>query len=119
VEYEGETRERKIKSSNDLTLRLKAAPKIIKEVRRVYDGHIIGFKAETGVEDDELIRIAEEKMVEDGLEMVVANDVKERGMGTDDTRVVVITGKRREWIEGHKSYVAKRIIDIYVEDCLK
>jgi len=114
-----EAEERKIKSSNDLTLRLKAAPKIIKEVRRVYDGHIIGFKAETGVEDDELIRIAEEKMVEDGLEMVVANDVKERGMGTDDTRVVVITGKRREWIEGHKSYVAKRIIDIYVEDCLK
>ncbi len=108
----------KIKTTEELTIKLKMAPKIIKEVRKVYDGHIIGFKAETGLSDDELVKVAEEKMVEDRLEMVVANDVKERGMGTEDTRVVVITEKRREWVEGLKSYVAERIIDIYVEDCL-
>jgi len=106
----------KIKTQ-ELMIKLKVAPKIIKEVRKVFNGHIIGFKAETGLSDEELIRVAEEKMVEDELEMVVANDVKEKGMGTEDTRVVVVTGKRREWIEGEKSYVAKRIIDIYVEDC--
>ncbi|HIP63185.1 MAG TPA: bifunctional phosphopantothenoylcysteine decarboxylase/phosphopantothenate--cysteine ligase CoaBC [Archaeoglobus profundus] len=106
----------KIKTQ-ELMIKLKVAPKIIKEVRKVFNGHIIGFKAETGLSDEELIRVAEEKMVEDKLEMVVANDVKERGMGTEDTRVVVVTGKRREWIEGDKSYVAKKIIDIYVEDC--
>ncbi len=109
----------KIKTTRELTIKLRMAPKIIKEVRKVYDGHIIGFKAETGLSDEELIRVAEEKMEEDRLEMVVANDVKERGMGTEDTRVVVITGKRREWVEGLKSYVAERIVQIYVEDCLR
>ena len=50
--------------------------------------------------------------------MVVANDVKERGMGTEDTRVVVVTGNRREWIEGLKGDVARRIIEIYIEEFL-
>ncbi len=110
--------ESKIKTTQELTIKLKMAPKIIKEVRKVYDGHIIGFKAETGLSDEELVRVAEDKMEEDKLEMVVANDVKEKGMGTSDTRVVAITEKRKEWIEGLKSEVAERIIQIYVEDCL-
>ncbi len=114
-----DTADSKIKTTQEITIRLKMAPKIIKEVRKVYDGHIIGFKAETGLSDEELIRVAENKMFEDRLEMVVANDVKERGMGTEDTRVVVITGKRREWIEGMKSDVAERIVQIYIEDCLE
>ena len=106
----------KIKTAESLTLHLKAAPKVLKEVRKIYDGHVIGFKAETGVSDEELMRIAEEKMMDDRLEMVVANDVLEKGMGTEDTRVVVITGKRKEWIEGLKSQVAERIVEIYLED---
>jgi phosphopantothenoylcysteine decarboxylase/phosphopantothenate--cysteine ligase len=112
-----EMSEGKIKTAESLTLHLRAAPKVLKEVRKIYDGHVIGFKAETGVGDEELIRIAEEKMMEDRLEMVVANDVLEKGMGTEDTRVVVITGKRREWIEGMKSEVAEKIVEIYLEDC--
>ncbi len=110
--------ESKIKTTQELTIKLKMAPKIIKEVRKVYNGHIIGFKAETGLSDEELVRVAEDKMSEDKLEMVVANDVKEKGMGTSDTRVVAITEKRKEWIEGLKSEVAERIIQIYIEDCL-
>ncbi len=114
-----DTADSKIKTNREITIKLKMAPKIIKEVRKIYDGHIIGFKAETGLSDEELIRVAENKMVEDRLEMVVANDVKERGMGTEDTRVVVLTQKRREWIEGLKADVAERIVQIYIEDCLK
>ncbi len=106
----------KIKTTEELTLKLKQAPKIIKEVRKVYDGHVIGFKAETGLSDDELVRVAKDKMEEDKLEMVVANDVKERGMGTLDTRVVVVTPRRVEWICGLKRDVARRIVDIYVEE---
>lgn len=114
-----DTADSKIKTNREITIKLKMAPKIIKEVRKIYDGHIIGFKAETGLSDEELIRVAENKMVEDRLEMVVANDVKEKGMGTEDTRVVVLTQKRREWIEGLKADVAERIVQIYIEDCLK
>lgn len=108
----------KIKTTEELVLRFRQAPKIVKEVRRVYDGHIIGFKAETGVDDDELFRVARDKMVEDNLEMVVANDVRERGMGTEDTRVLVLTPNRFRWIEGLKDYVAREIVDIYVEEYL-
>jgi len=113
-----EMSETKIKTTQELSIKLKVAPKIIKEVRRVYDGYIIGFKAETGLSDEELIKVAEDKKIEDRLEMVVANDVKERGMGTEDTRVVVVTGNRREWIEGLKGDVARRIIEIYIEEFL-
>jgi phosphopantothenoylcysteine decarboxylase/phosphopantothenate--cysteine ligase len=113
-----EMAETKIKTTQELSVKLKVAPKIIKEVRKVYDGHVIGFKAETGLSDEELIRVAEDKKIEDRLEMVVANDVKERGMGTEDTRVVVVTGNRREWIEGLKGDVARRIIEIYIEEFL-
>ncbi|HID42819.1 MAG TPA: bifunctional phosphopantothenoylcysteine decarboxylase/phosphopantothenate--cysteine ligase CoaBC [Archaeoglobaceae archaeon] len=112
-----EKAEDKMKTSDEITLKLRAAPKIIKELRKIYEGTIIGFKAETGVSDEELYRIAYEKMVEDRLQMVVANDVKEKGMGTEDTRVLLLTEKREEWAEGSKVEVAERIVRAYLEDC--
>ncbi|MET1124421.1 MAG: bifunctional phosphopantothenoylcysteine decarboxylase/phosphopantothenate--cysteine ligase CoaBC [Archaeoglobaceae archaeon] len=108
----------KIKTAEEYTISLRAAPKIIREVRKVFDGKIIGFKAETGVEDDVLIELAREKMRTDNLDMVVANDVMVRGMGTEDTRVVMVTPKSVEWAEGLKSEVAEKIVDRFVEDCL-
>ncbi len=57
-------------------------------------------------------------MEEDDLDMVVANDVLERGMGTDDTRVLVVTRNRREWFEGLKSDVAEKIVDVFAKDCI-
>lgn len=113
-----EMAESKIKTTDELTLKLKAAPKVLWEVRKIYDGKVIGFKAETGVSDDELYRIAHDKKTNDKIEMIVANDVLERGMGTIDTRVLVITNKRVEWLEGLKPDVAERIVEIYIEDIL-
>ncbi len=109
---------KKIKTAPTLNLKLREAPKIIKEVRKIYDGDIIGFKAETGVTDEELRKIACEKMECDKLTMVVANDVMEKGMGTEDTRVLILTPKREEWVEGYKLEVAERIVSAYIEDCL-
>jgi phosphopantothenoylcysteine decarboxylase/phosphopantothenate--cysteine ligase len=108
----------KIKTAPELTLHLKAAPKILHEVRKIYDGAVIGFKAETGVGDEELHAIAAEKMETDRLNMVVANDVIERGMGTEDTRILILTAKRAEWVEGLKQDVAEKIVEAYIEDCL-
>ncbi|MEM4539956.1 MAG: bifunctional phosphopantothenoylcysteine decarboxylase/phosphopantothenate--cysteine ligase CoaBC [Archaeoglobaceae archaeon] len=113
-----EMQDKKIKTAPELVLRLKEAPKIIREVRKVYSGDIIGFKAETGVSDDELVGIAMEKLNTDDLVMIVANDVLEKGMGTEETRVAVISRKRTQWLEGKKGEVAKRIVEIYIEDCL-
>lgn len=110
--------ESKIKTTDELTLKLRAAPKVLWEVRKIYDGKIMGFKAETGVSDEELYQIAYDKKTNDKIEMMIANDVLERGMGTIDTRVLVITNKRTEWIEGLKPDVAERIVEIYIEDVL-
>nr|WP_230972430.1 bifunctional phosphopantothenoylcysteine decarboxylase/phosphopantothenate--cysteine ligase CoaBC [Archaeoglobus neptunius] len=117
-DFTAEMEERKIKTAPELVLRLKETPKIIKEVRKVYKGDIIGFKAETGLSDEELLRVAMEKMECDKLSMVVANDVLERGMGTEDTRVLILTEKRQDWVEGHKLGVAEKIVQAYIEDCL-
>ncbi len=42
---------------------------------------IVGFKAEYGVSDEELLRRAEMRMKEYGLDLVVANDVSKPGVG--------------------------------------
>ncbi|MCS7144379.1 MAG: bifunctional phosphopantothenoylcysteine decarboxylase/phosphopantothenate--cysteine ligase CoaBC [Archaeoglobaceae archaeon] len=113
-----EMQDKKIKTAPELILRLKEAPKIIKEVRKVYSGDIIGFKAETGVGDEELVSIAKERLGAENLAMVVANDVLEKGMGTEETRVAVVTSKRTQWFEGRKTVIAQKIVQSYIEDCL-
>ncbi len=118
ADFTTDTKESKIKTAEKLTLELVAAPKVLREVRKVFDGKVIAFKAETGVSDDELERIAREKMQTDRAEMIVANDVLNIGMGTEDTRVLLITGQRKLWMEGKKQEVAERIVDYFVRDCL-
>ncbi|MCZ7393691.1 MAG: bifunctional phosphopantothenoylcysteine decarboxylase/phosphopantothenate--cysteine ligase CoaBC [Candidatus Methanoperedens sp.] len=107
----------KIKSGKEVTLTLKPAPKLIKEVRSKYpELKIIGFKAETGVTEEELVRRARESLEASGLSMVVANDVSRGGMGADTNDVYIIddTVKR---VSGTKSEIAKEIMD-KVEDIL-
>ena len=113
-----EMEKKKIKTTKEITITLREAPKVIKEVRKIYSGDIIGFKAETGVSNEELEGIARERLEADVLSMVVANDVSEKGMGTEDTRVVVVTKKRSEWFEGMKSEVARKIVERYLQDCV-
>src|SRR3990170_4867403 len=75
----------KIKSGEELTLTMKPAPKLIKEARKRYpELKIIGFKAETGVSKEELLKRARSSMDASSLSMVVANDVLKSGMGTED-----------------------------------
>ncbi len=101
----------KIKSDKDVTLVLKPAPKLIKEVRLKYpDLKIIGFKAETGVTDDELIKRARKSMESLKLSMVVANDVSRGGMGTDTNDVYIINDAVKH-VSGTKRQIATEIMD--------
>lgn len=108
----------KIKSGKDLILTLKSAPKLIKEVRSRYpDLKIIGFKAETGVTEEELIRRARESMDSSDLSMVVANDVSSGGMGTEENNVYLIDGSIKP-VSGTKQHIAVAIMD-KVENILR
>ena len=117
ADYTLDRQAEKIKSGKDLTLHLIPTPKIIKKVREAYpDLKIVGFKAETALDDEELIRRAEESMQSARLDLVVANDVSRGGMGTEDNRVIIIDRQgRRTEAAGKKSLIAKAIIDALVE----
>jgi len=107
----------KIKSGQELVLRLKPTKKIIKTVRNTYqDLKIVGFKAETGVCEEELVARAEKSMQGADLDLVVANDVSMGGMGTDDNRVLIISRHgRRMALDGKKTKIARAIIDSLAE----
>lgn len=117
ADYTLDPKAEKIRSGQELVLRLMPTQKIIKTVREAYPHlKIVGFKAETGVTDEELIARAEKSMQGAGLDLVVANDVARGGMGTDDNRVLIIDRLVQcKTAAGKKSLIAKLIIDALVE----
>jgi phosphopantothenoylcysteine decarboxylase / phosphopantothenate---cysteine ligase len=117
ADYTLDASEEKIKSGKDLVLRLKPTEKIIKAVRSAYpDLKIVGFKAETNVTEEELLRRAGESLRGSDLDLVVANDVGIGGMGTEENRVMIIDKEGRSMIvEGKKSQIAKKVIDALLE----
>jgi phosphopantothenoylcysteine decarboxylase/phosphopantothenate--cysteine ligase len=117
ADYTLDPQAEKIKSGQELVLRLMPTQKIIKTVREAYPHlKIVGFKAETGVTDEELVVRAKKSMQGAGLDLVVANDVARGGMGTDDNRVLIIDRLvSRKVAEGKKGLIAKMIMDALVE----
>ena len=100
----------KIKSGQEVTLTLKPAPKLLAEVRRKFpDLKIVGFKAETGVNEAELVKRARESMDSYNLLLVVANDVSEGGMGTEDNDVFIIDDAVKQ-VTGTKTEIAEAIL---------
>ena len=90
----------KIKSgASELTLKLRPTKKLIEEACYTDPNlFIVGFKAETGVSLHELIDTAALKIEEGITDMVVANDVKEKGMGTADNDVYLVT---KDYLKTH------------------
>lgn len=117
ADYTLDPYQEKIKSGQDLMLRLHPTQKIVKAVRAAYpDLKLVGFKAETHVSDDELVRRAGDSMRASGLDLMVANDVGSGGMGSDENRVLIIgEGGLRSQVQGAKSLIARRVIDALVE----
>ncbi len=117
ADYTLDQAEGKIRSGQELTMRLRPTRKIIKAVRAAFpDLVIVGFKAEVGVGDEELVRRATESLRSSNLNLVVANDVREGGMGTEENRVTIIDKEgRTKVVEGKKSLIARKIIDALVE----
>jgi len=117
ADYTLDPYQEKIKSGQDLVLRLHPTQKIVKAVRSAYpELKIVGFKAETHVSDQELIRRARDSLQASGLNLIVANDVGCGGMGSDENRVLIIgeEGILAE-AQGQKSLIARRVIDSLAE----
>lgn len=112
ADYTLDPYEQKIKSGQDLTLKLKPTAKVVKVVRSSYpDLKIVGFKAETNVPEEELILRAKRSMRISGLNLMVANDVGHGGMGSDENRVLIIDAHEVKKADGKKSIIARKVMD--------
>jgi len=108
-DYAPEEAEGKIPTwEGELVLRLRPLPKILSKLGG--DHALVGFKAEHGISEEELVDRATRKLEANGLDMIVANDLTDVGNGI--TRVLVIprNGKKVR-SSGTKREVADSILD--------
>ena len=108
----------KIKSGKELTLSFKPTRKLIQEARKEHpELKIVGFKAEAGIERDELIERAKQSLDNTKLNMIVANEVSKSGMGTKDNSIHILHADKTEIINisGSKNKIAIELIDYIVK----
>jgi phosphopantothenoylcysteine decarboxylase/phosphopantothenate--cysteine ligase len=108
--------ERKLKHSEPVELKLVPAPRVLDEVRKLAPrAFIVGFKAEYGVSDEQLLEAAKEKLGE-GLDMVVANDLARpgAGFGFETNEVLIVTPLGSKSMRASKADIAKFILDAAV-----
>jgi phosphopantothenoylcysteine decarboxylase/phosphopantothenate--cysteine ligase len=108
----------KISSSGDLLLHLTPTPKLLEEARTEFpELLIVGFKAETNVTVEELIRRARAKMARYELDMVVANDIGKGGIGTLENDVYLLRRGTDEVkrVTGMKRIIAEEIVNELAE----
>ncbi|MEM2897393.1 MAG: phosphopantothenoylcysteine decarboxylase, partial [Candidatus Bathyarchaeia archaeon] len=102
---------------DELTLKLKKAPKIVEEVKKISPKtFLIAFKAEYDVSYEELIKSSYDLLKEINADLVVGNDVAKKGVGfgTETNEVVIVDSNRKveHVLLTTKQNVAKKVFDI-------
>ena len=107
--------DKKIDSSNSLSLNLKPATKIIRQVKKVNpDIFLVGFKAEFNVTKDEIICCARKQIEKAGTDIVIANDISknECQFGSDNNEVLIVDDDVMSVPLASKREIAKVICDV-------
>jgi len=103
-----ETADGKIRSGEPITLELEPTPKLLDTVRADSpDLTMVGFKAETGGDDEAMIERARRLRDRVDLAFVVANDASV--MGGDDTRALVVDADDVARFQGSKGGLGRRV----------
>ena len=94
----------KIKSNKkSLVIRLKKSPKIIDYVKKYQkDVLLVGFKAETDLTKNALIKSAQKKMKESGADIIVANDIGKKYQKNPNYNHVLIVDSKKTISSGWK-----------------
>ncbi len=114
ADYTADPSPEKIKSGGEFVLKLKPTRKLIKECREKFpDLVIVGFKAETGVGRDELLRRAAATLEGSKLDLIAANDVGKGGMGTEENELYLLGREKSEprHVSGNKRKLAAFIFE--------
>lgn len=105
----------KYSSDNDLSLNLRRLPKILEQVREINSNiFIVGFKAEAGLSEGDLIKKATNKKNQYDVDLMVANDilVEGAGPGCEDNEVYLISDDGCEKLcFDSKWHISQKIID--------
>ena len=105
----------KIESSENIEVTLRPNPKISLEVRKYFEGLIVGFSAEYAKGDKNLLKEhAIRKLHERGFDLIIANDVSRTDVGfaSDFNEVLIVNGKEvAEVPKAPKSVIARIILD--------
>ncbi|MGD0056710.1 MAG: bifunctional phosphopantothenoylcysteine decarboxylase/phosphopantothenate--cysteine ligase CoaBC [Methanomassiliicoccales archaeon] len=91
-----------------IELSLTRCPKILESLRKK-KCVLVGFKAESGVGEKELEKRATSRLTLAGLDMIVANDLKD--VSQNETKVVIVSRNKKKVASGTKREVADCILD--------
>jgi len=109
---------KKIKSSkNKMKISLKKAPKIIDQIKKFQKNVLlIGFKAETNITKNQLIKSAQKKLKESSSDMIVANDIgsSRYKKNPQNNQVIIVDTEKvvvSKWMNKHKiaKFIKKQI----------
>lgn len=102
--------EGKVSSSLEaLEIKLTPVPKVLPALRPGAR-FLVGFKAEVGLSEDELLLRARRRLEEHGLDLIVANDLGDVSKGRTKAFILRPDGSHERY-EGTKSGLADRILD--------
>lgn len=90
------------------TLRLRALPKVVHELRKHSEGALVTFKAESGVGEAQLVERARRSLQKAGGRFVVANLLDE--VTRTDSRALLVDEKDAAPVSGTKDEVARAVL---------
>ena len=99
----------KIASDKGFDLALEPVPKVLPLIRKKC-GKVIGFKAESGLTENELVARARSRLEEYGLYAIVANDID--SAGKTSSSAIIVTSDKATNVSGAKESIADSILDI-------
>jgi len=110
----------KVPSTSELKLTLRPLPKIVDIARKKSkELFIIGFKAEYNLTREELLSRAMGRLLESGMDLIVANDLSSPLTGfkadTDEVYILDKNGLVDHIPLSPKREVARRVIDLYLK----
>ncbi|OEC93810.1 MULTISPECIES: phosphopantothenoylcysteine decarboxylase [Methanobrevibacter] len=107
--------DKKIDSNSSLSLDLKPATKIIRQVKKINPNiFLVGFKAEFNISKEEIICCARKQIEHAGTDIVVANDISknECQFGSDNNEVLIVDDEVLTVPLASKREIAKVIFDV-------
>lgn len=106
----------KLSSKKVLTLKLKPQIKVLDQVKKLNPKiYLIAFKAEYGLNKDELVKVASRRLKEASADMIIANDISKTGSGFEsdmnEVYIIFANGKNVHLPLGLKTQLSRRIVD--------